>query len=97
MPGVSIIDMGFKMGQNGVDNAALKFEKVRVPREALMNKYSDVDENGKFTSQIDKIPSRFFKVAERLLSGRLCIASLCVGAARACLYIAIKYSQKRLA
>jgi acyl-CoA oxidase len=50
MQGVTILDMGYKMGQNGVDNAALKFDHVRVPRESLMNKYSDVDENGKFTS-----------------------------------------------
>ena len=26
MPGVEIIDMGMKMGSNGVDNAALKFK-----------------------------------------------------------------------
>jgi hypothetical protein len=26
MPGVEITDMGYKMGQNGVDNAALSFK-----------------------------------------------------------------------
>lgn len=89
--------MGIKMGQNGVDNAALKFDHVRIPRENLLNKYSDVDTNGNYTSDIKKIPARFFKVTERLLSGRLCIASLCMGATRACLYIAIKYYKQRLA
>lgn len=44
MRGVTILDMGVKMGQNGVDNAALKFDHVRVPRVNLLNKYSDVDE-----------------------------------------------------
>jgi acyl-CoA oxidase len=87
--------MGVKMGQNGVDNGALYFDNVRIPRENLMNKYSDVDEKGNFTSETDKIQSRFFKVTERLVSGRLCIASLCIGATRSTLYIGIKYAMQR--
>lgn len=43
LPGVTINDMGVKFGLNGVDNAALKFSKVRIPRENMMNKYADVD------------------------------------------------------
>jgi acyl-CoA oxidase len=92
MPGVKIVDMGIKMGLNGVDNGALFFENVRIPRVNMMNRYSDVDEKGNFTSETQNIPSRFFKVTERLLSGRLCIASLCMGASRSALYIGIKYS-----
>jgi acyl-CoA oxidase len=90
--GVRIVDMGMKMGLNGVDNGALFFDKVRVPRENLMNRYSDIDEKGNFTSETTQIPARFFKVTERLLSGRLCIAALCMGATRSCLYIGIKYA-----
>jgi acyl-CoA oxidase len=30
--GVLIEDMGWKMGLNGIDNARLRFTKVRVPR-----------------------------------------------------------------
>jgi acyl-CoA oxidase len=62
----------------------------------MMNRYMDVDSAGKFSTVIsDKksVGKRFFKVTERLLSGRLCIASMCVGASRSCLYIAIKYAQ----
>ena len=84
--------MGFKMGLNGVDNAALTFKNVRIPRENMMNAFCDVTENGKFVSEIEKKNARFFKVTERLLSGRLCIASLSMGASRASLYIAIKYA-----
>ena len=39
MPGVTVEDMGYKMGLNGVDNAKLSFDNVRVPRENLLNKY----------------------------------------------------------
>lgn len=35
--------MGYKIGLNGVDNAALKFNNVRIPRENMMNRYSDVN------------------------------------------------------
>lgn len=40
--GVFIEDMGAKFGLNGVDNGRLKFTNVKVPREALLNKFSDV-------------------------------------------------------
>lgn len=80
------------MGVNGVDNAALMFDNVRIPRENMMNRYSDVDANGNFSSEFKNLSARFFKVTERLLSGRLCIASMCVGASRSCLYIAVTYA-----
>lgn len=91
--GVQINDMGVKMGVNGVDNAALTFDNVRIPRENMMNKYTDVNDKGQFNSNIKKVQQRFFKVTERLLSGRLCIASMCVGAQRSCMYIAITYAK----
>lgn len=95
LPGVEINDMGIKMGLNGIDNAALKFHKVRVPRENMLNRYADVDADGKFSSQVKGIQQRFFKVTERLLSGRLCIASMTLGAFKIATYITIKYSKQR--
>ena len=43
---------GYKIGLNGVDNAALWFDKVRVPRLNLLNATSNMDENGNFTSTV---------------------------------------------
>ena len=97
MPGVTITDMGVKMGLNGVDNAAVRFNKVRIPRENMLNKYTDVNENGEFSSPIKSLNQRFFFVTERLLSGRLCIASMMMGGARASIYLGINYAKKRLA
>lgn len=42
MPGVTIHDMGHKMGSNGVDNAKLAFDHVRVPLDALLDANSSV-------------------------------------------------------
>jgi acyl-CoA oxidase len=43
------------MGMNGVDNAKLSFDNVRVPRENLLNKYSDITPEGQFVTKIQVI------------------------------------------
>ena len=45
IPGVTIEDMGYKMGLNGVDNAKLSFDNVRVPRTALLNRWNSNPKN----------------------------------------------------
>ena len=59
-PGVRIEDCGEKMGLNGVDNGRLWFDEVRVPREALLNRYGDVSADGVYSSPIENAGRRFF-------------------------------------
>ena len=94
--GVMIEDMGVKIGLNGIDNARLMFDNVKVPRTAMLNAFNDVTEEGKFVSDIKKPSARFFKVADRLLSGRLCIAAMSIAACKIVIYHAIRYSQQRM-
>ena len=81
------------MGLNGIDNGKLRFSQVRVPRTAMLNKLNDVTSEGVFKSDIKKNSQRFFKVADRLLSGRLCISAMCISGTKMNLLFAIRYSQ----
>ena len=94
--GVDIEDIGMKMGLNGVDNARIAFNNLRIPREALLNRYSDVSPEGVFTSTVTKRRDRFLKVADRLLSGRICIAAMCMGAMKVMSVGVVRFSSQRL-
>ncbi len=95
-PGVNIDDMGHKMGLNGVDNARIIFKNVKVEKTDILNKISDIDEKGNFTSSIVGRRQRFIYAANRLLSGRICIGSMMIAGTKLCLLITSKYGKARL-
>jgi hypothetical protein len=41
-----------QVGLNGVDNGAIRFTNVRVPRENLLNRFATVDKSGRYSSPL---------------------------------------------
>ncbi|MEV4945703.1 acyl-CoA dehydrogenase family protein [Streptomyces sp. NPDC053755] len=94
-PGVRIEDDGRKMGLNGVDNGRLWFDGVRVPREALLNRFADVTSEGVYTSPIENPNRRFFTMLGTLVQGRVSVGGAGVNVAKVALTIATKYAVRR--
>jgi acyl-CoA oxidase len=95
MPGVRIGDCGHKMGLNGVDNGRLWFDGVRVPREALLNRFADVSEDGVYSSEIESPGRRFFTMLGTLVMGRVSVAGGGISASKVALTIATRYADRR--
>jgi acyl-CoA oxidase len=93
--GVSIEDCGHKMGLNGVDNGRLAFNEVRVPRDALLDRYGSVDENGTYTSPIENETRRFFTMLGTLVQGRVSVSGAALSASKVALGIAVRYADVR--
>jgi acyl-CoA oxidase len=95
MPGVAIEDDGLKAGLNGVDNGRLSFDQVRIPRDALLNRFADVDGNGGYTSPIENVNRRFFTMLGTLVQGRISISGAAISASKMALTIAVRYGNQR--
>jgi acyl-CoA oxidase len=94
-PGVRIEDGGHKMGLNGVDNGLIWFDHVRVPREALLNRFADVSPEGIYSSPIENPNKRFFTTIGTLVQGRVCVSGASITAAKTALTIATRYGLRR--
>jgi acyl-CoA oxidase len=94
-PGVRIEDDGYKMGLNGVDNGLIWFDHVRVPRDALLNRYADVSPEGAYSSPIENANKRFFTMLGTLVQGRVSVSGASVTAAKTALTIAVRYGLRR--
>ncbi len=95
LPGVTITDCGRKAGLNGVDNGRIVFDRVRVPREALLDRYGSVAEDGTYTSPVASRNARFFTTLGALVKGRICIGGGALAATRQALAIAVTYAEER--
>lgn len=95
LPGIEIHDCGHKVGLNGVDNGALRFRSVRIPRENLLNRFGDVSRDGKYTSSLPTINKRFAATLGELVGGRVGLAYSSVGVLKIAVTIATRYSLLR--
>lgn len=95
LPGISIEDDGFKIGLNGVDNGRITFNKIRVPRENLLDKFGQVSEDGEYTSPINNPGKRFFQMLSTLVMGRVSISAAVNTMSKVGLAITVRYAEKR--
>jgi acyl-CoA oxidase len=95
LPGVRIEDCGPKLGLDGVDNGRIWFDQVRVPRDALLDRYAQVTEDGEYRSAIENPTKRFFTMLGTLIMGRVSICGASIGATKVALTIAVRHALTR--
>ena len=81
LPGIRVEDMGYKTIANDLDNARVWFDKVRLPKKALLNKFADLDAQGRYV-QVGEERMRIEVIGQRLLTGRQAIAEAALVSAR---------------
>lgn len=95
LSGIRVEDNGYKLGLNGVDNGRIWFDNVRVPRENLLNRFGNIDNEGNYSSPIQNPSRRFFTMLGTLVGGRVCVPRAGLSAAKSGLTIAVRYALKR--
>jgi acyl-CoA oxidase len=90
MPGVEIEDCGAKLGLDGVDNGRIAFDHVRVPVDALLDRYAQVSPDGVYTSAIENPTRRFFTMLGTLIQGRVSVCGASISASKVALTIAVR-------
>lgn len=95
LPGVHIEDCGAKEGLNGVDNGRIRFDDVRIPRDALLDRFAQVSPEGAYHSPIPSPGRRFFTMLGTLVAGRISVAAASQAVAKKALVIAVRYTSGR--
>lgn len=89
LAGVQVGDIGPKMGMDHLDNGYLKFTNFRVPKKSMLNKFSIINDKGKY-ELLDKNGIKILYLS--LVSSRLGIIIVSWFALAAALTISIRYS-----
>ena len=53
LKGVTVGDLGEKIGYNSMDNGFLSFDNVRIPRKNMLNRFAAVNKHGEFEMRGD--------------------------------------------
>ncbi|XP_016946144.1 peroxisomal acyl-coenzyme A oxidase 3 isoform X7 [Drosophila biarmipes] len=94
-PGVTVGDMGEKIGLNGIDNGFVMFNQYRIPKANLLTKTGDIDKLGNYTSQIKDDRKRLGASLGALSVGRVNITAIAYVALSKAVTIAIRYAASR--
>ncbi|KPJ19117.1 Peroxisomal acyl-coenzyme A oxidase 3 [Papilio machaon] len=94
-PGVTVGDIGEKIGLNGIDNGFMMFNNYHLPKEAILDKFGGVDDNGDYKTPFRDPNKRFGASLGILSGGRVHITSISANYMQKAIVIAIRYSAVR--
>ena len=95
LKGIYLGDLGKKNSLNGVDDGYLIFNNYRAPYDSLLDKYSQITEEGEFKSEMTKKEKRLGIMLGGLIRGRLAVVSGTECNLKSGLAIALRYSALR--
>ena len=90
LPGVTIGDIGKKMGRDGIDNGYIQFTNVRIPRAYMLMRHTQVTRDG----EVREPPLQQLTYGA-LLSGRTLMVTDSSTIAKKALTIAVRYAAVR--
>uniref|UniRef100_A0A146LJI1 Acyl-coenzyme A oxidase n=1 Tax=Lygus hesperus TaxID=30085 RepID=A0A146LJI1_LYGHE len=92
--GITVGDIGEKSGLHGIDNGFIMFKNYRIPRENILNRLADVNENGEYQTFTD--PLRMLGASLEILSaGRVGIVNESSNCLLRSIVIAVRYAAQR--
>jgi acyl-CoA oxidase len=95
LPGIILGDCGKKIGMDGVDNGFMLFNQVRIPKDNLLNRFSNVTEAGEFQTLIENPDHRFGMQLGALGTGRILVLLSSASFLETCLRIAVRFAAMR--
>jgi len=74
---------------------AIRFTRVRVPRENLLDRFATVDRSGRYSSPLPSQAKRFAATLGELTGGRVGLTFASIGVLKGAVTIAVRYSAQR--
>lgn len=93
-PGITVGDMGPKMGLNGLDNGWAKFDNYFIKKECLLNKHATISNEGKYVAK-DSKKTRHGASMGILSAGRVGIMGNATDNLMLAMTIAVRYAGVR--
>ncbi|XP_053212724.1 peroxisomal acyl-coenzyme A oxidase 3-like [Panonychus citri] len=93
--GITIGDMGPKVGLNGIDNGFMKFDHYRIGKDALMNRSADITPEGVYVNTVKDKSKRVGVTLGILSLGRVAIILQAFTNLQTSIVISVRYSAAR--